>query len=103
MQTILLCLDDPTTTQAEIDQRVAFVNYLSMPLEEFLAVPLLAANTNIPHEHTSSRGRPSYILDLQCAHELHALRNTWEDIARAMGVTCQTLYNHMATSGISTS
>jgi hypothetical protein len=103
VQTILLYLDDLATTQAEIDQPVAFVNYLLMPLEEFLAVPPLAANTNIPHEHTSSRGRPSYILDLQCAHELHALENTWEDIARAMGVTSQTLYNHMATSGISTS
>jgi len=103
VRTILLYLDDPATTQAEIDQLVAFVNYLLMPLEQFLAVPPLAANTNIPREHTSSRGRPSYILDLQRAHELHALGNTWEDIATAMGVTRQTLYNHMATSGISTS
>jgi hypothetical protein len=42
------------------------------------------------------------MLDLRRAQELHALGNTWKDIASAMGVVRQTLYNHMAASGFST-
>lgn len=102
VRTILLCLDDPATTSDEIDQLAAYVNFLLIPLEDFLASPPLPANTHIPREYTDTRGRPSYILDLQRAQELHALGNTWKDIATAMGVVRQTLYNRMAANGLST-
>jgi hypothetical protein len=37
-------------------------------------------------------GRPRYYLDLDRAHLLHNLGNTYEEIALAMGVDHKTLY-----------
>jgi hypothetical protein len=103
IRTILLSLNDPATTPDETEQLLQFVQYLLTPLKSFLATPPPPANSNVPREFPDTRGRSRYILDLDHAHELHQLGNTWEDIADAMGVTRQTLYNHMAHAGRSTS
>lgn len=102
IRTILLSLDDPNTSPDEAQQLIYFVSHLLTPLEKFLATPLPPANSNVRCEYTNSKGRPSYVLDLDRAHELHMLGNTWDNIAEAMGVTRQTLYNHMTSQGMST-
>ena len=102
IRSILLSLNDPATTPDETEQLLHFVHYLLTPLEAFLANPPPPAHTNIPREFTDTRGRPRYILDLEHAHELHNLGNTWKGIADAMGVARQTLYSHMTAAGRST-
>lgn len=102
VRTILLCLDDVATTQDEGDELVAYVNHLLTPLEAFLSAPPEPANLNVPCNHTGSRGRPPFILDLERAQELHNLGNSWESIADSMGISRQTLYAHMAAHGLST-
>ena len=48
------------------------------------------------------RGRPKYDLDLDRALELHDMELSWDQVAKAMGVTRQTLYNQLNASGRST-
>jgi hypothetical protein len=94
IRTILLNLNDPATTPDETEKLLQFVYTLLTPLEAFLVTPPLA-NANVPHDFLDTRGCPQYILDLDHAHELHQLGNTWNNIASTMGVTRQMLYNHM--------
>lgn len=100
---ILLHLEDPASTPEEIGALVHYVESLLHPLEQFLASPPPPANAFVPRQPSTSRGRPAYILDLDRATELHRLGISWGEIAKAMGVTRQTLYNHMATAGLTTS
>lgn len=99
---ILLSFDDPVTSLQETEHLISYVNFLLALLEAFLAAPPPPVNTRVPREHTNVAGRPRYTLDLNRAHELHQLGNTWKDIADAMRVVRQTLYNHMALDGRST-
>jgi hypothetical protein len=102
IRTILFNLHDPATTEADKENLIAFILHLMAPLQRHLTEPPPPVNASIPRASTSSVGRPAYILDLDRAIGLHQLGNTWEDIATAMGVTRQTLYNHMHEAGLAT-
>lgn len=102
IRTILLSLQDTGTDEADIEHLVLYVSSLLRPLEAFLAAPPVPSSSRVPRTESDAPGRPSYLLDLDRAQRLHELGNTWEDIASAMGVTRQTLYNHMAANGLST-
>lgn len=99
---IFISIDDPYSTLDERENLVLLTQHLIQPLQTFLDTPPPPAHTNIPRDNTGSRGRPSYILDLDRAIGLHTLGNTWDDIAAAMGTTRRTLYNHLRKAGIST-
>ncbi|KAJ6536144.1 hypothetical protein B0H19DRAFT_1270940 [Mycena capillaripes] len=102
IRTILTNLDDPHSAPETIIALEAYVNGLIQPLAHFLANPPPPARSHIPLNTTGRRGHPSYQLDLDRALLLHDLGNTWEDITWAMGVSLQTLYNHMDNAGRST-
>jgi hypothetical protein len=101
IHTILMNLDDPHSAPETIIALEAYVNSLIQPLEHFLDYPPPPARSHIPLNTTGRHGCPSYQLDLDRAVLLHDLGNTWEDITWAMGVTRQTLYNHMDNTGCS--
>ena len=96
-------LDDPYSLPEELDELVAHVDGLLIPLEEYLASPPPPPNTNVPRDPpTGRRGRPRFTLDVHRAKQLHDLGLAWKDIAAAMGVSRKTLYNHLSAAGLST-
>lgn len=97
---ILLQIQDPYSTPADLNTLITYVNQLLHPLEEYLANPPLHPSAHIPRNSSGRPGRPSYQLDLQRALQLHQLGNSWEDIARALGVSRGTIYNHLNDVGI---
>lgn len=102
IRTILLGLHDPSSTPEEIAKLLTSVQTLQSPLQVYLDNPPPPRNTNVPLLNKNRPGRPQYILDLDRAHELHQLGNTWAAISTAMGVSRQTMYTHMANHGRAT-
>ena len=100
---ILLHLEDPYSLPEELEELVAHVDGLLIPLEEYLASPPPPPNANVPRNPpTGSRGRPRFALDVYRAKQLHDLGLAWKDISSAMGVSRKTLYNHLLAAGLST-
>lgn len=89
-------------SKSELQQCVALVDEVLRPLQDYL----FSSNqqTHIPHtpkNYTGNKGRPSCKLDLERIIQLHDMGNTWSDIARVMGVTRRTIYNHLEAAGMS--
>ncbi|KAF7353177.1 Ethylene-and jasmonate-responsive plant defensin [Mycena sanguinolenta] len=101
IQEILVGLNDPYLHGEDLDSLILYVTSLLSRLEDFLACPPLPAHAHIPRQHRSGRGRPAYVLDLQRAILLHDLGNPWDDVAKAMGVSRATIYNHLQAAGLS--
>ncbi|KAF8186206.1 hypothetical protein K438DRAFT_2154113 [Mycena galopus ATCC 62051] len=101
IKVILLDLNDPHSSPADLEPLVSYIDSLLIPLDGFLTNPPPAPHTHIPVRRTGNRGRPEYALDLNRAILLHDLGNTWEDIAVAMGVSRATIYNHLDKYGLS--
>lgn len=99
---ILSQIDNSTTTPEEIMGLMDYINKLLDPLEQYVQNPPPHPSMNIPTQATGSRGQPSYVLDLPRALELHALGNSWKEIAEVLGVARRTLYYHMKSAGLST-
>jgi hypothetical protein len=99
---ILSNLNDPLSSAEKLEELTSYIMNLLIPLEIFLNHPPPSATSNVPRHYSEQKGRPTYLLDLDRANLLHELGNTWKDIAKAMGVSRSTLYNHMASAGRST-
>ena len=100
---LLLRLDDPLVTPEELEALQRLTSNTLQPLEEFLSTPPPPPSQSVPRQEASGRGRPSYKLSLQRAQRLHALGNSWADVAAAIGVNRKTLYNHLRSAGLSSS
>ena len=98
---ILSGLDDNLAQPDEVESLIQLCNTLLHPLELFLASPPPPVHSRVPRHTTGHRGRPSYVLDVERALELHRLGNSWKDVASAMGVDRRTLYNHLRAAGLS--
>lgn len=99
---VLEDLQDPRLTA---DQILAYRNRainLAQPLVAFQNQPPPPRNIGTSVLPSEGRGRPRYDLDLVRAIELHDLGSSWESIADALGVTRQTLYNHLRAAGLPT-
>lgn len=103
---IISSLDHPYFTQERQDELLNTILEVLSPLEDFLENPPPHPSSSIPREQPlgsgGAGGRPRLILDLHRAIALHDLGNSWKDIAKAMGVSRQTLYSHLNRAGIST-
>lgn len=99
---VLSNLNDSWLTADRKDSLERLVFETALPLYKFLQDPPPSRNVNATYIYTKKPGRPRYRLDLQRAIDLHNLGCTWESIAEAIGVTRQTLYNHMNAAGLST-
>ncbi|KAJ7077621.1 hypothetical protein C8R44DRAFT_863231 [Mycena epipterygia] len=99
---ILIALNDPHSTPANLEHLIEYVDTLLYPLDAFLSNPPFPPHTHIPRRRTGQRGHPAYDLDLDRAILLHDPGNTWEDIAIAIGVSRSMLYRHMEDGGLST-
>lgn len=98
---ILENLQDPWITQASVDGLISLVLDVSAPLQIWLDTP--RPSYQPPRcPQTPGRGRPRYDIDLDRAAELHDMELSWQQIASAMGISRQTLYNRFAASGRST-
>ncbi|KAJ7258328.1 hypothetical protein C8J57DRAFT_534716 [Mycena rebaudengoi] len=97
----LVALNDPHSTAEQIEHLAHYVDSLIRPLELFLDQPPPPARAHIPCHHTNKPGRPTYSLDMNRAHLLHDLGNTWDDVAKAMGVARSTIYKHLKDHGLS--
>ncbi|KAJ7452222.1 hypothetical protein FB451DRAFT_1185806 [Mycena latifolia] len=95
---ILLGLNDPHLSG---DTLGALIMSLLSLLENFLSHPPLPARAHIPRKHNTGRGRPAYVLDLERVILLHDLVISGDHVARAMGVVCATIYNHLNKAGLS--
>ena len=98
---ILEILEDPWMTKDTTDGLIALVLEVAVPLQAWLDS---AKPTYQPPQcpKTPGRGRPCYDIDLDRATELHNMELSWQQIASAMGISRQTLYNHFIASGRST-
>jgi len=99
---VLRFVDDPFISRPELDgmiQDVAdLMQFLEQSAEGLAAGPVPTPNI-IP---TLQQGWPTYNLDLDEWERLHSLGNSWESVAQAMGVSCQTIVNHFRQLGRST-
>ena len=68
-------------------------------LQTFMRNPPVAHNQGTTHIHTGAPGRPHVELDIEKILELRDLGGSWNAIAKAVGVTRQTLYNRMRETG----
>ncbi|KAK6989027.1 Integrase catalytic domain-containing protein [Favolaschia claudopus] len=98
---VLLNLDDPWLSQAEIDGLIEIVLAIGSSLETFVNSPPPPHNIGTATVPPSGPGRPRYALDLDRALELHNLGNSWDAVADALGVRRLTLYNHLQRAGLS--
>jgi hypothetical protein len=101
---VLINLDDNWLSQDEVQALVQLVLNVSQPLQEFHDAPPPTRNFGISTVPSTSvlGGRPSYSLNLTEALKLHSLGNSWESVSEAMGITRQTMYNHLTRAGLST-
>ncbi|KAG8942856.1 hypothetical protein FRC03_002844, partial [Tulasnella sp. 419] len=102
---ILLLLDhleDKYITDTQKQEMKQYVQSLITPIQNHLLYASLSLDPRPSLSYTGRRGRPHCNLDLLRAQKLHYLGNPWEDIAKAMGVTGLTLYNHLKKAGLST-
>ncbi|KAK7436538.1 hypothetical protein VKT23_019092 [Stygiomarasmius scandens] len=100
---ILSDLDDPWLTRGDLESLSNHVLETARPLYEFLKNPPTPSNNGkASYIFTGHRGRPRRRINLDRAIELHNLGCTWESISEALGVTRQTLYNHLRDAGLST-
>jgi hypothetical protein len=76
---------------------------LLAPLRTFSRNPPAAHNQGTTHNRTGAQGRPRVELDMEKILELRDLGASWNAIAKAVGVTRQTLYNRMREQGLNTS
>ncbi|KAL0567248.1 hypothetical protein V5O48_014747 [Marasmius crinis-equi] len=97
---ILSNLDDEHITPEECETLVQVIVDIASPLSEFLQQPP-STQPNVRFIYTGKPGRPRYQLNLNRLVELHNLGCTWDTIASAVGVTRQTLYNHLSAAGLS--
>lgn len=96
-------LDDPWIEESDIEAMLASISRVETPLEEFQSMPSPQHNTGTSTYQTNSPGRPSYVLDLDRAVELHDLGNSWKAVADALGVSRSTLYAHLDRNQLSSS
>jgi hypothetical protein len=99
---ILSDLDDQWLTAGDVDELADHVLDTAEPLYQFLKNPPPPDGPVHTFIYTKRRGRPRFRLNLTRAIELHDLGCTWESIAQALGITRQTLYNHLSAAGLST-
>jgi hypothetical protein len=94
-------MDDPAITEDIREELLDTINVILTPLEDFIANPPPAPSTSLPRVYTGRPGRPRYALDMERAHLLHELGNSFEDIAHAMAVGRRTLFRHFEITGVS--
>ena len=99
---ILAKFSDPWITPQEINNLINVVIRVSAPLQIWLDTPCPAYHPSTKSTPGGGRGHPKYDLDLDRALELHDMELSWEQVAKAMGVTWQMLYNQLNASGCST-
>jgi hypothetical protein len=102
---VLVNLNDDWLGQNEVERLIQLVLDISGPLQEFYDTPPPPRNvgtSTIPTESPFG-GRPKLDLNLAEALCLHNLGNSWGAIAEAMGVSRQTIYNHLHEAGHSSS
>jgi hypothetical protein len=99
---ILAKFSDSWLSPDEINNLINIVIGVSAPLQTWLDNPPPAYHPSTQKLPGSGRGRPKYDLDLDRALELHDMELSWDQVAKAMGVTRQTLYNQLNASGRST-
>ena len=102
VHTILAKVSDSWLSPDEINNLINIVIGVSAPLQTWLDNPPPAYHPSTQKLPGSGRGRPKYDLDLDRALELHDMELSWDQVAKAMGVTRQTLYNQLNASGRST-
>ncbi|KAJ7836257.1 hypothetical protein B0H14DRAFT_3460818 [Mycena olivaceomarginata] len=95
-------IDDPAFTEDVREELIATLNGLLGPLEDFIANPPPLPRTTLPRVYTGTPERPRYYLDLDRAHLLHDLGNTYEEIALAMGIDRKTIYRQFVEAAIPT-
>jgi hypothetical protein len=89
----------------EITELVENANELRGPLEQFTATPSVdnIRNDDVPAKpkvkHQGDPFRPSYDVDLDDIERKRWLGASWDDVAKAQGVSRRTLYNHMKKAG----
>ena len=86
-------LQDPNMTPQNHGILLNAVNQTINRLQELVEDPTSAPiNVGPPTVNTGQGGRPAYVLDLE--HLIHSqdLGNTWEEIAHAISVSRQTIY-----------
>lgn len=99
---IVSVLEDDSVTEAVRQELLDFIQELLTPLEDFITNPPPPANVFVEREASGRPGRPKYKLRLTRVQQLHDLGNTYEEIAKAMGVHRKTLTRHMESEGIPT-
>lgn len=99
---ILSDLDNPHISQTEIEGLSKLIIDTAFPLHGFLQQPPPPRNAGTTVIQTGKPGRPRYNLNLERTIELHNLGCSWNSIALAIGVTRQTLYNHLQQAGLTT-
>ncbi|KDR71498.1 hypothetical protein GALMADRAFT_143763 [Galerina marginata CBS 339.88] len=99
---ILVDLDDPWLTPEEFNSLINLVVEIAAPLQVWLEMPTPLPRNSRNTVRQDGPGRPRYVIDLDRALELHDMELSWDQIARAMGISRQTLYNHLRASGRST-
>lgn len=98
---IFVELDDPFLNADNLSTTMEYILSVHSALETFINEPEPNSNAHIPCAALSSTGgRPKYVLDLDCALELHAMGGSWKAVAQVFGCTQQTLDNHFKRAGI---
>ena len=102
---ILLEIEDPWIEDEDVESLVLLIQTIRSPLlahlHKFSSEPHQGPSTLNKDSNRNHAGRPKTNLDLQHAVHLHNLGNTWKCIAEAIGVSRQTLYNHLHDADIS--
>jgi hypothetical protein len=80
-----------------------WLDSLLAPLKIFMANPSVQHDQSASHIYTATQGCPHVNIDIEKIMELRDLGGSWNAIAKAVRVTCQTLYNHMKEKGPTTS
>ncbi|KAF7337271.1 Integrase catalytic domain-containing protein [Mycena sanguinolenta] len=97
---VLINLDDDWLEKDEVEGLIDSVVASGLSLERFQTTPPPPRNIGTSRDvHTGGRSR--YVLDLDCAIELHAMGNPWDAVADALGVCRCTLYYHLERAGLS--
>nr|AOC97497.1 ethylene- and jasmonate-responsive plant defensin [Flammulina velutipes] len=101
IRTIIHSLDDPYTSEEDIESMLDSLDDHIRQLDAFIDHPPPPPSTHLPRTYTGSAGRPAYTLDTERLCLLHDLGNSWTDIAKVYGVDPKTIYNHLRRAGVS--
>jgi hypothetical protein len=99
---VLQLTADEITGQDELDKMISDTANCIITLDSFLEQPHRDMIIERELVYSGLPGAPRYKLNLDRATTLHALGNSWEDVAKAMGVDRRTLSRHFERIGLTT-